>query len=80
MEIRMRHVLDRPVDARRWRRGIIEATVGHAQVHRFVRLQIVAHVKRKSGETPGIGPALAVEFGPDVNSMTPALKLRCTIA
>src|SRR6476659_3140400 len=66
MEIRVRHVLDGPVDTRRWRRGIIAATIGHSQVHRFICLQIFAHVKCKPDEAAGIGRALAVELGADI--------------
>ena len=80
MEIRMRHILDGPIDARRRRRGIIAATIGHSQVDCFIRLQIVAHVKCKPHEAAGIGLALSVELGADIGFDDTCVKLRCTIA
>ena len=45
VKIRMRHVLDRPVDARRRRLRQVEPPVGHTQVDRFVCLEIPVDVE-----------------------------------
>jgi hypothetical protein len=67
VEIRMRHVLDGPVDARRQGQRPVESSVAHAQIHCLVGLEIPVDMERQAGKATGVRCAFAGQFGADIH-------------